>query len=166
MSKPLSRPSFRLLANPVHFLSLGFGSGLFPLAPGTAGTMAAIPVFLLMAQLNLSIYLLLTVLMFGLGVYLCSETSRELEGDDHPAIVWDEIVGFCITMIAVPAKLEWVIAGFLLFRLFDIIKPWPIRVLDRSIKGGLGIMLDDVLAGIFAALILQLAVMPLIQDVL
>jgi len=166
MSQTSSRPSVKLLANPVHFLSLGFGSGLFPVAPGTAGTLAAIPVYLLMAQLELSLYLIVTVLMFGLGIYLCGETSRILEGDDHPAIVWDEIVGFCITMIAVPAKLEWLMAGFLLFRLFDILKPWPIRVLDRSIKGGMGIMLDDVLAGIFAALMLHFVLMPLIQEIL
>lgn len=144
-----------MLRNPVHFLSLGFGSGLFPVAPGTAGTLAAIPVYLLLARLDLSAYLLVTSLMFAVGIYLCGVTSRELGGDDHPAIVWDEIVGYVITMIAVPPKIEWLIAGFLLFRLFDILKPWPIRVLDRSIKGGIGIMLDDVLAGIFAALILQ-----------
>jgi len=166
MRKSSSRLSAKLLTNPIHFLSLGFGSGLFPRAPGTAGTLAAIPVYLLMAQLDLSVYLAVTLLMFGLGIYLCAETSRELGGEDHPAIVWDEIAGFCITMIAVPPKLEWVVAGFLLFRFFDILKPWPIRVLDRSIKGGMGIMLDDVLAGVFAALVLHFFVMPLMQGML
>ncbi|VAX13400.1 Phosphatidylglycerophosphatase A [hydrothermal vent metagenome] len=155
MSKTDLRPSLSMLRNPVHFLSFGFGSGLFPVAPGTVGTLAAIPVYLLLARLDLLAYLLVTLLMFSVGVYLCDVTSRELGGDDHPAIVWDEIVGYVITMIAVPPKIEWLIAGFLLFRLFDILKPWPIRVLDRSIKGGLGIMLDDVLAGIFSAVILQ-----------
>ncbi|HEB87806.1 MAG TPA: phosphatidylglycerophosphatase A [Gammaproteobacteria bacterium] len=144
-----------MLRNPVHFLSLGFGSGLFPVAPGTAGTLAAIPVYLLLARLDLSTYLAVTLLMFAIGIYLCDITSRELGGEDHPAIVWDEIVGYLVTMIAVPPKIEWLIAGFLLFRLFDIFKPWPIRVLDHSVKGGLGIMLDDVLAGVFAALILH-----------
>ncbi len=144
-----------MLRHPVHFLSLGFGSGLFPVAPGTAGTLAAIPLYLLLARLDLSAYLAVTVLLFAVGVYLCELTSRELGGQDHPAIVWDEIVGYLITMIAAPPKIEWLVAGFLLFRLFDILKPWPIRVLDRRIKGGLGIMLDDVLAGIFAALILH-----------
>ncbi len=144
-----------MLRHPVHFLSLGFGSGLFPVAPGTAGTLAAIPLYLLLARLDLSAYLAVTVLLFAVGVYLCELTSRELGGQDHPAIVWDEIVGYLITMIAAPSKIEWLVAGFLLFRLFDILKPWPIRVLDRRIKGGLGIMLDDVLAGIFAALILH-----------
>jgi len=149
------RPSAVMLRNPVHFLSLGFGSGLFPVAPGTAGTLAAIPVYLLLARLDLSTYLAVTLLMFAIGIYLCDITSRELGGEDHPAIVWDEIVGYLVTMIGAPPKIEWLIAGFLLFRLFDILKPWPIRVLDRSVKGGLGIMLDDVLAGVFAALILH-----------
>lgn len=159
MSKTGSRPSLSLLRNPVHFLSLGFGSGLFPVAPGTAGTLAAIPVYLLLARLDLSIYLAATLLMFAMGVYLCEVTSRELGGDDHPAIVLDEIVGYIITMVGMPIgaspKIEWLVAGFLLFRVFDILKPWPIRVLDRSIKGGLGIMLDDVLAGVFAGLVLH-----------
>lgn len=155
MTKTDLRPAPDMLRNPVHFLSLGFGSGLFPVAPGTAGTLAAIPVYLLLVRLELSVYLLVTLLMFVLGIYLCGVTSRELGGKDHPAIVWDEIVGYIITMISVPPKIEWLLAGFLLFRFFDILKPWPIRVLDRNIKGGIGIMLDDVLAGIFAALILQ-----------
>ncbi len=155
MSKTGLRPSLNLLRNPVHFLSLGFGSGLSPIAPGTAGTLAAIPVYLLLARLDLSTYLAVMLLMFAIGIYLCGFTSRELGGGDHPAIVWDEIVGYIITMIAAPPKIEWLVAGFLLFRLFDIFKPWPIRVLDRSVKGGLGIMLDDVLAGVFAALILH-----------
>ncbi len=162
MSKTLLRPSLMLLRNPVHFLSLGFGSGLFPVAPGTAGTLVAIPLYFLLAGLDIYIYLGLTLLMFGLGVYLCGETSHALGVEDHPAIVWDEIVGYLITMIAVPAKLEWVVAGFLLFRLFDIFKPWPIRVLDRSIKGGMGIMLDDVLAGIFSALVLHFILIPFV----
>ncbi len=166
MNKALPRPSFGLLKNPVHFLSLGFGSGLFPVAPGTAGTLAAIPLYLVIAQLDVTAYLIITLLIVAGGVYLCGETSRELGVEDHPAIVWDEIAGFCISMTAVPVKLEWVIAGFLLFRLFDILKPWPIRVLDRSIKGGMGIMLDDVLAGIFAALLLHFLVIPFFQGVL
>jgi len=162
MRKAPPRPSLMLLRNPVHFLSLGFGSGLFPIAPGTAGTLVAIPVYFLLAGLDIYTYLGITLFMFGLGIYLCGETSHALGVEDHPAIVWDEIVGYLITMIAVPAKLEWVLAGFLLFRLFDILKPWPIRVLDRSIKGGMGIMLDDVLAGIFSALVLHFILIPFV----
>ena len=162
MRKTPPRPSLSLLRNPVHFLSLGFGSGLFPIAPGTAGTLVAVPVYFLLAGLDIYIYLGVTLLMFGIGIYLCGETSHALGVEDHPAIVWDEIVGYIITMIAVPVKLEWIVAGFLLFRLFDILKPWPIRVLDRSIKGGMGIMLDDVLAGIFAALVLHFLLIPFV----
>ncbi len=162
MRKTPPRPSLLLLRNPVHFLSLGFGSGLFPIAPGTAGTLVAVPVYFLLAGLDIYTYLGVTLLMFGIGIYLCGETSHALGVEDHPAIVWDEIVGYIITMIAVPVKLEWIVAGFLLFRLFDILKPWPIRVLDRSIKGGMGIMLDDVLAGIFAALVLHFLLIPFV----
>lgn len=165
MSSSLPRPAFKLLCNPIHFLSLGFGSGLFPVAPGTVGTLAAVPVYLLLAPLELFVYLEVVLVMFGFGVYLCGETAHKLGVEDHPAIVWDEIVGFCITMVAVPPKLEWIIAGFLLFRLFDILKPWPIRVLDRSIKGGMGIMLDDVLAGVFAALLLNFVLIPFVTGV-
>ncbi|MDH5473679.1 MAG: phosphatidylglycerophosphatase A [Gammaproteobacteria bacterium] len=146
-----------LLKNPIHFLSLGFGSGLMPKAPGTFGTLAALPVYLLMANLSLLIYSLIVVAMFGLGVYLCQKTTDELKVHDHSGIVFDEIVGFLITMIAVPLSWQWIIAGFMLFRLFDIVKPWPISWLDRKVHGGLGIMLDDVLAGVFALIVMHLA---------
>jgi phosphatidylglycerophosphatase A len=138
------------LKNPLHFLSLGFGSGLMPIAPGTFGTLAAIPVYLLVSQLTLLPYLLITVFTFILGVYLCGYTSKALGVHDHSGIVWDEIVGFLITMIAVPVDAWLVLAGFVLFRFFDIVKPWPIRWVDAHLKGGFGIMFDDVLAGIFA----------------
>ena len=146
-----------LLKNPIHFLSLGFGSGLMPKAPGTFGTLAALPVYLLMANLSPLIYSLIVVAMFGLGVYLCQKTTDELKVHDHSGIVFDEIVGFLITMIAVPLSWQWIIAGFMLFRLFDIVKPWPISWLDRKVHGGLGIMLDDVLAGVFALIVMHLA---------
>jgi phosphatidylglycerophosphatase A len=139
-----------LLKNPVHFLSLGFGSGLAPWAPGTFGTLAAIPLYLLLQPLPLVVYLLVTLAALLLGFYLCGETARTLGVHDHGGIVWDEIVGFWITMIAVPLDWKWIVAGFLLFRLFDIVKPWPIKWIDSKVSGGLGIMLDDVLAGIFA----------------
>ena len=139
-----------LLKNPVHFLSLGFGSGLMPKAPGTFGTLAAIPVYLLMANFSVLIYSIISVVLFLLGIYLCQKTTDELKVHDHSGIVFDEIVGFLITMIAVPLTWQWIVAGFILFRLFDILKPWPISWLDRKVHGGLGIMLDDVLAGVFA----------------
>ncbi len=106
-------------------------------------------------DLSLPRFLLLTALMFAVGVWLCDRTARDLGVHDHPSIVWDEIVGYFITMIAAPVGWLWVAIGFGLFRVFDILKPWPIRTVDRQVGGGFGIMADDVLAGIYAWLILQ-----------
>ncbi len=141
--------------NPIHFLAFGLGSGAAPKAPGTFGTLAAVPLWYLMAQTSLPIYLALTLAAFVIGIWLCGRTSRDLGVHDHGGIVWDEFVGYWITMIAVPVDWIWALLGFILFRLFDIWKPWPIRPVDRRVHGGLGIMLDDVLAGVFAALVLQ-----------
>lgn len=146
------------MKNPLHFLSLGFGSGLSPFAPGTFGTLAAIPLYLLIQPLPLVGYLLITLAGLVIGFYLCGETARALGVHDHGGIVWDEIIGYLITMIAVPLHWHWMLAGFILFRLFDIFKPWPIKWIDRRITGGVGIMLDDVLAGIFAWIGLQLLI--------
>lgn len=145
-----------LLRDPGHFLALGFGSGLAPHAPGTFGTLAAIPVYLLCVQLPPEGYLLALAVALLLGVYLCGRTARTLGVHDHPGIVWDEVAGFLLTMAWAPRGWAWVVAGFVLFRLFDIWKPWPIRALDRSVHGGLGIMLDDLLAGLAAAMGLEL----------
>lgn len=142
--------------NPVHFLAFGFGSGAMPFAPGTFGTLVAIPVFLLMAPLGLWAYLAITLLLAIIGVWLCHVTARDLGVHDHSGIVWDEIVGYLVTMIAVPQTWQMIVLGFVLFRIFDIFKPWPIGWIDKRVQGGLGIMLDDVLAGIFAALVLQM----------
>ena len=143
------------LANPVHFLALGFGSGLAPVAPGTFGTLAAVPLYLLASGLPLSAYLGIVLIGSGLGVWLCERTTRDLAVHDHPAIVWDEIMGYLVTMIAAPPGWIWIGVGFLLFRLFDVWKPWPIGYLDRHLRGGLGIMVDDLVAGVLALLILQ-----------
>jgi phosphatidylglycerophosphatase A len=143
------------LKNPLHFLSLGFGSGLAPFAPGTFGTLVAIPLYWWASQLSLIAFLVTIVLGFAVGVYLCGYTSKALGVHDHSGIVWDEIVGYFITMIAVPLDWRWMLAGFVLFRLFDIVKPWPIRWVDKHLYGGFGIMFDDVLAGIFALLSLH-----------
>ena len=150
-----NRVDARLLLNPVHFLSLGFGSGLSPLAPGTAGTLVAIPIYWFMAPLAPVPYLLVVAVMFLLGVYLCQATTDRLGSHDHSGIVWDEIVGYLLTMFMVPFDWRWAILGFFLFRLFDVWKPWPVRQLDRKVQGGLGIMLDDVGAAVYAALSLQ-----------
>ena len=146
-----------MLRNPLHLLSLGLGSGLSPVAPGTCGTLLAIPPYLLLAQLSLPYYLLAVLLAFAAGIYLCGYTSTALGVHDHSGIVWDEFVGFWITMIAVPPTWQWILAGFVLFRLFDIVKPWPVKVADANMKGGFGIMFDDVLAGLYALVGLQLA---------
>jgi len=143
--------------NPVHFLAFGFGSGAVPVAPGTFGTLVAVPLYWLLAGYPLWLYLPVTVLLFAVGIWLCDVTSRDLGVHDHSGIVWDEIVGYLLTMTALPRTVTWAIAGFVLFRLFDIWKPWPIRWADRRITGGLGIMLDDILAGIYALLLLQIA---------
>ncbi|MDH5634137.1 MAG: phosphatidylglycerophosphatase A [Gammaproteobacteria bacterium] len=145
----------RLLRDPGHFLALGFGSGLVPFAPGTAGTVAAIPVFLLLQSLGWTVYMAVTVVLFVLGIYLCGRTAKTLAVHDHPGIVWDEVVGYLVTMVLVPATPVLIITGFVFFRLFDIWKPWPIRKLDAGVGGGLGIMLDDILAGVYAAAFVQ-----------
>jgi len=141
-----------------HFLAFGLGSGAAPKAPGTFGTLAAIPFFLLLTLLPLWLYILVVVLAFVLGCYLCDRVSRDMGVHDHGGIVWDEFVGFWITMIAVPVSIWTVLLGFILFRVFDILKPWPIDWLDRRVEGGFGIMIDDVIAGLFAGVILHLLV--------
>ena len=144
-----------MLLHPVDFLALGFGAGLVPIGPGTAGTVVAIPLYLMLQTLSLPIYLACVAVAFIAGIGICAHAARRLGVHDHPGIVWDEIAGYLVTMIAAPTGWVWVVAGFVLFRLFDIAKPWPIRWLDRQVHGGLGIMLDDLLAGVFAALVLQ-----------
>jgi len=144
------------LSNPVHFLALGFGSGLAPKAPGTFGTLAAIPVFLLLNLLPLVGFVLATILISVVGVWLCEKTARDMQTHDHPAIVWDEIAGYLVTMLLVPVSWQTLLVGFVLFRIFDIVKPWPISILDKKVEGGLGIMLDDIVAGIFACASLHL----------
>ena len=144
------------MLNPVHFLGLGFGSGLIPVMPGTFGSLAAIPVLLLMQPLPLWGFWAVTVLACAVGVYLCGKTARDMQVHDHGSIVWDEIAGMMITFLFVPISWLSLIAGFVLFRLFDILKPWPINVIDQRVHGGTGIMLDDILAGAMAALCLAL----------
>ncbi len=145
----------KLLLHPVDCLALGFGSGLAPVGPGTAGTLVAIPIYYFMQPLSLPVYLLIVAVLFIAGIYICAHTTRRLGVHDHGGIVWDEIVGYLVTMTAAPAGWEWLLAGFVLFRIFDIFKPWPIRWLDRQVHGGFGIMLDDLVAGVFALLVLQ-----------
>ena len=151
------RPAPDLLRRPAQFLAFGFGSGLAPRAPGTAGTLVAIPVYLLAAQWGLHYYTLFVALAAVLGVWICGEAGRQLQVHDHPGIVWDEFVGYWITLWALPVSWEWILAGFLLFRLYDIVKPWPVSLLDQKVGGGLGIMIDDMLAGAMACATLHVA---------
>jgi len=144
------------LTNPIQFLALGFGSGLAPKAPGTFGTLAAIPVLLLLSFLTPSMYAFVVFVMAIAGIYICGKTAEDVGVQDHGAIVWDEFVGFFITMFMVPLNLTTIIVGFLLFRVFDILKPWPISFVDKNIHGGFGIMFDDVLAGLFSLAIMHL----------
>lgn len=143
------------LKQPIQFLALGFGSGLAPKAPGTFGTLAAIPLFLLLAMLTPTFYLIAVTFLSIAGIYICGKAATDVGVHDHPAIVWDEFVGFFITMFMVPVSWYSIIVGFILFRLFDIVKPWPISFIDRKMSGGLGIMFDDILAGIFALIIMH-----------
>lgn len=155
MSRNSAPPS--VWRNPIHFLAFGFGSGAAPYAPGTFGTLAAIPIYFLLLPLSLWAYLAVVLAITLVGIWLCHVTSRDLGVHDHAGIVWDEIAGYLITMIAAPPGWQWIVAGFVLFRIFDIIKPWPIGWVDRRVHGGLGIMLDDVLAAVFAWVVLQAA---------
>jgi phosphatidylglycerophosphatase A len=139
------------MSKPIHLLAFGFGSGLLPKAPGTYGTLVGIPIYLLIQPLSLINYGAIVLLAFVIGIWLCEVTSRDLGVHDHGGIVWDEIVGYLVTMMVAPSGWLWVVLGFLLFRLFDILKPWPICWFDQKVSGGFGIMLDDLIAGLFAA---------------
>ncbi len=147
----------RILRDPRYLLAFGLGSGLSPWAPGTMGTLFALPLFWWLSGLSLLLYIAVVVLLFVVGVWLCQVTASGLAVHDHPGIVWDEVVGYLVTMIALPANGYWMLAGFVLFRFFDILKPWPIHVILTKSKSAIGIMFDDVLAGLFAAVLLQLA---------
>ena len=140
----------QILSDPILFLAFGFGSGLAKKAPGTLGTLAAVPVYWLFAQTNLYVYSLLTLIVTVAGIWICDSAAKKLDEHDFGGIVWDEIAGYLITLWLVPFSWQAMVLGFILFRFFDILKPWPIKWVDRQVHGGLGIMLDDVLAGVFA----------------
>lgn len=139
-----------VFSHPVHWLAFGFGSGLSPKAPGTVGTLAAIPLYWLCASFGLYSYLTVCVLISLTGIYWCGYSAKALKTHDHPGIVWDEFAGFFITMIGFAATWQNILLGFILFRLFDILKPWPIKWIDNHVSGGFGIMLDDIVAGVLA----------------
>lgn len=146
----------KVFTNPVHFLAYGFGAGLSPKAPGTAGTLVALPIYLWLMSTDPLTYLGFLLVALVAGIFICGYTAGEMGLDDPKGVVWDEIVGYLITMVGLPLGWAWMIGGFLLFRLLDIWKPWPIRWLDRRIKGGFGIMLDDFVAALIACILLNL----------
>ncbi|MDF1931288.1 phosphatidylglycerophosphatase A [Legionella pneumophila] len=146
----------RVWQDPVYFIAFGFGSGLMSIAPGTWGTLAAIPLYLLMINAHWSIYLLWTALAFALGVWVSDRVTEDLGVHDYKGIVWDEVVGYLLTMFLAPKGISWMLIGFILFRIFDIWKPQPIRMINQRVHGGLGIMLDDVLAAVPAWCIMQI----------
>ena len=146
-----------LLHHPAGWIACGFGSGLAPKAQGTVGSLAAILPWLLLRETPMAVYLMVLLAAFVIGVWACDVAGRLLGVDDHRSLVWDEFVGLWIALLPAVAAPWWaVVAGFALFRLFDVWKPWPIGWLDRRLKGGVGVMTDDVVAGLFAAIVLEL----------
>lgn len=152
------KPSWRLLLrHPAHFIAFGGGVGLVPIAPGTFGTLLAFLLFWVVSPWLGPIELLLLIAaMFLIGVWACEKTGRALGIADHPGMVWDEIVAFMLVLFFTPALPYWQAAAFLLFRLFDILKPPPIRYYDRTLKGGFGVMFDDIVAAFYALLVLAI----------
>lgn len=144
-----------ILTDPILCLAFGFGSGLAKKAPGTFGTLAAVPIYIALAQTNIWIYSVVSVLCSVVGVWICGIAAEKLGEHDFGGIVWDEIAGLLITMWFVVFSWQNLLLGFVLFRAFDIIKPWPIKWIDQKVSGGFGIMLDDVIAGVFAGLVLM-----------
>ena len=146
-----------LLKHPAHLIAFGFGAGLMPKAPGTWGTLVAIPIYFLALRLGgTSAVLTCALVFFVLGIWASAVAGKALGVADHGGIVIDEIAAFVLVLAFTPAGLIWLVAAFVLFRIFDITKPWPIRYFDRTLKGGFGVMFDDLLAAIAAIAILLL----------
>ena len=142
---------------PVHFLAYGFGTGLAPVAPGTFGTLPALVLFWFMAPLGAGTYAGIVIVMFVAGIFICGQTARDVGATDPGFIVYDEIVGFLVAMYLMPADWRWMAAGFVIYRAFDIWKPWPIHAAEERLGLGSGIMADDVIAGLYTLAVLQLA---------
>lgn len=142
--------------NPLHFIAFGFGTGALPFAPGTFGTLIAIPFYLALQSLPFVAYLTIVAAIALASMWICQRVSTEIGVEDHQGMCLDEIVGYLVTMIHAPHGFGWIALGFALFRLFDIWKPWPIGFIDEKLTGGVGMILDDVLAGIYSLMILQL----------
>ena len=154
----LGRPTAHFaFSHPAHFIALGFGAGLFPWAPGTAGTLVAIPLWWLLGGGYEPLALLIAIgFLLAVGVWGCDRTGRDLGVADHGAMCWDEIVAFLLVLAMVPEDPWWQAAAFFLFRAFDVVKPPPIRELEMRFKGGFGVMFDDLLAAGYTLLCLAL----------
>ena len=146
----------QVLTDPVHLLAFGLGTGLAPFAPGTVGSLLGVLLAWLTLDLGLLAQIGVAAGLFVAGIWICGESARRLGIHDHGGIVWDEIAGMYVTLLVAPFTLSAWILAFLLFRAFDIVKPWPIRDLDHRLGGGLGIMLDDLVAALYAAILLAL----------
>ena len=156
MSKPSDNLPRTVMTDPVHILAFGFGAGLAPFAPGTFGSLPGVLLFWLTMDFGLYIQLGVALSATFAGVWICGESARRIGVHDHGGIVWDEIVGMYLTLIVAPFSVTGWILAFVLFRVMDIVKPWPIRSLDHRIGGGVGIMLDDLVAALYAAVLLVL----------
>lgn len=150
---------FDLLKSPIMLLAFGFGSGLSRVAPGTVGTLMAAVLWLFLVQLPTLLYLVAVLLCALLGIYICGEAAKRLNEHDHGGIVWDEFVGLWIALATIPPDWSALMVGVVLFRFFDIAKPWPIRWIDGNVHGGFGIMIDDVIAGLATLCCIQLIVL-------
>lgn len=159
MNAILPRLTLRfLLEHPAHFLALGFGAGLSPFAPGTVGTALAFPLYAVLADRFAPMEILIALPpLFAVGVWACQRTGTDLGAADHGGMVWDEIVAFLLVLVFTPAGLLWQLAAFVLFRLFDIAKPAPIRALEIRFKNGFGVMIDDLVAAFYALVVLAIA---------
>ena len=146
----------KVLTDPVNFVAFGFGTGLAPFAPGTFGSLPGVLLFWLTLDLGLYVQLAIALGLFVAGIWICGESARRIGVHDHGGIVWDEICGMYVTLFLAPVSVPGFILAFALFRLFDIVKPWPIRDLDHRLRGGLGIMLDDLAAALYALISLAL----------
>jgi phosphatidylglycerophosphatase A len=147
-----------LLAHPAHFVALGFGTGLSPFAPGTVGTVLAFPLYSVLLQRLAPLGIALAIgACFLLGVWACERTGRDLGVADHGAMTWDEVTAFLLVLMFAPWGFAWQAFAFIAFRFFDIVKPPPIRYLERVVKGGFGVMLDDLIAACYTLLLLAVA---------
>ena len=156
MSQDNDNLTRKVLTDPVNFMAFGFGTGLAPIAPGTFGSLPGILLAWLTLDMGIYVQLGIAAALFVAGIWICGESARRIGVHDHGGIVWDEICGMYVTLLLAPQTIIGFALGFGLFRLFDIAKPWPIRDLDHRLGGGLGIMLDDLVAALYALILLTL----------